>query len=48
MKEVQEKFLLGELGVSPRIPLSSFPPRVGARGLKKESIQTGTQVRPQT
>ena len=34
MKEVQEKLLPGELGVSPRIYLLIFPPRVGdKRGL---------------
>ena len=31
MKEVQEKLLPGELGVSPRIFLSN-PPRVGDQG----------------
>jgi hypothetical protein len=34
MKEVQEKLLPGELGVSPRISLIIYPPRMGARGLK--------------
>ena len=35
MKEVQEKLLPGELGVSPRISLLISPPRVGdPRGLK--------------
>ncbi len=34
MKEVQEKLLPGELGVSPRIFLL-IPPRVGARGLTR-------------
>jgi hypothetical protein len=29
MKEVQEKLLPGELGVSPRISLFSFPPKNG-------------------
>jgi len=35
MKEVQEKLLPGELGVSPRIFLLIFPPKSGGpRGLK--------------
>ncbi len=33
MKEVQEKLLPGELGVSPRISLLIPPPRVGVRGV---------------
>jgi hypothetical protein len=32
MKEVQEKLLPGELGVSPRLFLLVFPPKIGGQG----------------